>query len=76
MSTEVSMFKTPEGQARYFAAYDETLALWNVPVESFDIDTRFGKTHVNICGPKDAPPLLLLPVPQLVLLCGIPMQKH
>jgi hypothetical protein len=25
------MFKTPESQARYFAAYDATLALWLVP---------------------------------------------
>ncbi|MBL8100772.1 MAG: alpha/beta hydrolase [Anaerolineales bacterium] len=61
MSTEASMFKTPEGQARYFAAYDETLALWNVPIEAIEIETRFGTTHVNVCGSKDAPPLVLLP---------------
>jgi len=54
------MFKTPEGQARYFAAYDATLALWAVPVESFAVPTRFGDTHVNACGAKDAPPLVLL----------------
>ena len=55
------MFRTPEGQARYFAAYDATLALWPVPVFAFDLPTRFGSTHVNACGPEDAPPLLLLP---------------
>jgi len=60
MSTQHAMFKTPAGQARYFAAYDSTLALWPVPVESVDVPTRFGNTHVNACGPEDAPPLLLL----------------
>ena len=56
-----SMFRTPAGQARYFAAYDATLALWSVPVESIDVPTRFGRTHVHVCGSADAPPLLLLP---------------
>jgi pimeloyl-ACP methyl ester carboxylesterase len=54
------MFRTPEGQARYFAAYDATLGLWPVPVASFDVSTRFGSTHVHACGPADAPPLVLL----------------
>lgn len=54
------MFKTLEGQARYFAAYNETLALWPVPLEPFDVPTRFGQTHVNASGPADAPPLVLL----------------
>ncbi|MBL8046065.1 MAG: alpha/beta hydrolase [Anaerolineales bacterium] len=54
------MFKTSEGQARYFAAYDSTLALWPVPVESVAVPTRFGKTHVNVCGPQNAPPLVLI----------------
>ena len=61
MPTQLSMFRTPAGQARYFAAYQATLALWPVPVESFEVPTRFGLTHVNICGPKDAPPLVLIP---------------
>src|SRR3990172_10249442 len=60
MLTQHSMFKTPEGQARCLAAYDATLALWPVPVESVDVPTRFGNTHVNACGPEGAPPLLLL----------------
>jgi pimeloyl-ACP methyl ester carboxylesterase len=54
------MFKTPEGQARYFAAYDATLALWQVPVTALTVSTRFGDTHINACGPEDAPPLILL----------------
>ena len=60
-SVPASMFRTPESQALYFAAYDATLALWPVPVKSQDVPTRFGSTHVHTCGPEDAPPLLLLP---------------
>lgn len=55
------MFRTSEGQARYFAAYEATLALWPVPAEALDVPTSFGTTHINACGPKDAPPLVLLP---------------
>lgn len=55
------MFRTSAGQARYFAAYDATLTLWQVPVEAVTISTRLGPTHVNACGPTDAPPLVLLP---------------
>ena len=55
------MFRTAQGQARYFAAYDAALALWPVPVESLDVPTRFGPTHVHACGPAAAPPLVLLP---------------
>jgi pimeloyl-ACP methyl ester carboxylesterase len=54
------MFRTPAGQARYFAAYEASLALWPVPVESFDVPTRFGSTHLHACGPASAPPLVLL----------------
>ncbi len=54
------MFRTSQGQARYFAAYDATLALWPGPVESFDVQTRCGPTHIHACGSKDAPPLVLL----------------
>lgn len=54
------MFKSPAGQARYFSAYDRTLALWPVPAESFDVPTAFGSTHVHACGPEGAPALVLL----------------
>ena len=56
----LSAFKTPEGQARYLAAYDAALKLWPVPYDEIDVSTRFGTTHVVVSGPKDAPPLVLL----------------
>lgn len=55
-----SIFKTPEDEAIYMAAYDAVLALWPVPYESFDVPTRFGENHVIASGPKEAQPLVLL----------------
>ncbi|MFI7066914.1 alpha/beta fold hydrolase [Kribbella sp. NPDC050124] len=37
-------------------AYDAVLERWGVPVEQLDL----GGTHVNACGPVDAPPVVLL----------------
>ncbi|MGW1345457.1 alpha/beta hydrolase [Kribbella sp. NPDC002412] len=37
-------------------AYDAMLERWGVPVEQLDIRS----THVNACGPVDAPPVVLL----------------
>ena len=37
-------------------AYDALLRRWGVPVEQLDL----AGTHVNACGPSDAPPLVLL----------------
>jgi pimeloyl-ACP methyl ester carboxylesterase len=48
------------GQAEYLAAYDAVLAQWPVPVESVALPSVFGTTHVNICGPRDGEPLVLL----------------
>ena len=55
-----SAFKTPEGEGSFLAAYDAAMALWPVPYEEIDIRSRFGTTHVVACGPKTAPPLVLL----------------
>jgi len=55
-----SGFKTPEGEAEFLAAYDAELALWPVPHEELDVRSRFGTTHVVVCGPETAPPLVLL----------------
>src|SRR6478609_9400766 len=35
----------------YLLAYDRALLLWGVPVEEKDIDTKYGKAHVIMCGP-------------------------
>jgi len=53
-------FNTPEGEARYLAAYDAALKRWPVPYEELDVPTRFGITHVVAAGRKNAPALVLL----------------
>jgi pimeloyl-ACP methyl ester carboxylesterase len=60
MSRTRSVFKTPEGEAAYLAAYDAAMKLWSVPYDEMEIPSRFGMTHVVVSGPKDAPPLVLL----------------
>ncbi|MGX1561903.1 alpha/beta fold hydrolase [Streptomyces sp. NPDC055506] len=45
----------------FLAAYDRVMAKWPASREAATVPTPFGETHVNICGPADAPPLLLLP---------------
>ena len=62
MSGQSSVFKSPEGEAEYGAAYAATLAAWPVPFHSLCVPTRAGRTHVIASGPKDAPPLVLLPM--------------
>lgn len=54
-------FKTPEAAATFFAAYDAVLRQWPVPVESVAVTSACGTTQVNICGPEDGAPLVLLP---------------
>ena len=44
----------------YLAAYDALLERWQVPVTALDVPGEFGNTRVNICGPEDAAPLVLM----------------
>jgi pimeloyl-ACP methyl ester carboxylesterase len=60
MSNLPSAFKSPKGEAEYMAAYEASMRLWTVPYEPMDIRSRFGSTHLVVCGPKEAPPLVLL----------------
>ncbi len=60
MSNLPSAFKSPKGEAEYMAAYEATMRLWTMPYEAMDIPSSFGSTHLTVCGPKDAPPLVLL----------------
>jgi pimeloyl-ACP methyl ester carboxylesterase len=56
----LSVFKTPEGEARFLAAYDAILARWPVPYQELNIPTCFGTTHIVASGSAKAKPLILL----------------
>ena len=58
--SQASGFNTPDGERRFLAAYDTELKRWPVPYEEIDVPTRFGSTHVLVCGSNTAPPLVLL----------------
>jgi pimeloyl-ACP methyl ester carboxylesterase len=59
VSKIISVFRSPEGEAQYNAAYEVVLKQWPVPYEELTIPTRFGETHVVASGAQDAPPLAL-----------------
>jgi pimeloyl-ACP methyl ester carboxylesterase len=61
MSTDKSLFKTPDLAKQYLEVYDSVLGLWNVPHEDLEVRTSFGTTHINATGPKEKPALLLFP---------------
>jgi pimeloyl-ACP methyl ester carboxylesterase len=47
-------------RAEFIAAYDAVLAKWPAAVESVDVPSVFGTTRVQVCGPQDGAPLVLL----------------
>ncbi|MFJ8541864.1 alpha/beta fold hydrolase [Streptomyces sp. NPDC093586] len=51
----------PYDAGRFHAAYDRVMAGWPAPREAVTVSTPFGETHVNVTGPADGPPLVLLP---------------
>ncbi len=58
--SQPSLFKTPEGEAAFLAAYDAAMQSWPVPYDEMELPGQFGMTHVVASGPKGAPPLVLL----------------
>lgn len=62
MPVQSSVFRSPEGEAEYYAAYDATLSAWPVPFRSLVVPTCAGRTHIIASGPEEAPPLVLLPM--------------
>ncbi|GGX19399.1 carboxylesterase [Streptomyces malachitofuscus] len=45
----------------FHTAYDDVLRGWPVEVRRTDVPTPYGSTRVNVCGPEDGTPLVLLP---------------
>ena len=60
MKKKLPIFSRPEGRAKYMEAYEAMFALWKVPHESIDVKTGYGSTHINVSGPDDGYPLILL----------------
>ena len=60
MKKRLPIFTTSDGRAKYMAAYEAMFSLWKVPHDSIDVKTSYGSTHINVSGPSDGQPLVLL----------------
>ena len=60
MKKNLQIFTTPEGRTKYMAAYEAMFELWQVPHDSLEVKTGYGSTHINVSGPGDGYPLVLL----------------
>ena len=52
MPEKIRVFKSPESQAEYYAAYETMQKRWPVLYEELYIPTKFGDTHVIASGPR------------------------
>ena len=55
-----NVYATPEAKAEHMQLYDERMLQWPSAYEDIYVDTSYGKVHVIVSGPEDAPPVLLL----------------
>ena len=60
MKKKLPIFTTSDGSAKYMAAYESMFSLWKVPYDSIEVRTSYGSTHINVSGPGDGYPLVLL----------------
>lgn len=64
-NVKTSIYFTPQVQTKMMAIYDAKLTQWPTPYETRYVDTAYGKVHVIVSGPENAPPLLLLNAGQM-----------
>ena len=60
MKKRLPIYTTSEGRAKYMTAYEAMFSLWKVPHDAIDLETSYGSTHINVSGPIDGYPLILL----------------
>ncbi len=68
-------FRSESAMQNYLAFYDDMAKDWPVESETRMVDTSYGKTHVRISGPVDAPSLVLMHGANAILLSWIPNIK-
>ena len=54
-----SLYGSPDGYAKVIAHYDRTLNGMGMAYESSYVETRFGLTHIIVCGNKKGKPIVL-----------------
>ena len=56
----LSVFKNPQAEAAYMAAYDSALEKWPMPYETKYVPTAYGDTYMIVSGPVDGEPPILV----------------
>lgn len=57
----IAQFAATAAGESFYRSYDTVLAKWPAGTTGLNVESRFGTTWVNVCGPEGAPPVLLLP---------------
>lgn len=57
----LKFYKSAEGYNAIMSWYESALESVDVELKSQYVETRFGRTHMLVCGPEDAPALFLIP---------------
>jgi 2-hydroxy-6-oxonona-2,4-dienedioate hydrolase len=55
----MTIYAHPQARDSLTAGVERFRALLRVPTSSREVDTRYGRTHVLVAGPEDAPPLVV-----------------
>jgi pimeloyl-ACP methyl ester carboxylesterase len=59
-SEQLPVFRTAENRAKLMAIYDAGLRQWPVALETFFVNTEYGRTHVIATGDPALPPLVMI----------------
>ncbi len=65
-------FKSEKTKELYLKSYEKMTQDWPIASETRMVETSYGQTFVRICGPADAPPLVLLPGANATSLMWLP----
>lgn len=60
-ASSIDQFAATDSGAAFYAAYDSVLSTWPDDTTTVEIESDYGTTHVNVCGPESGPPVVLLP---------------
>ncbi|MDQ0091181.1 pimeloyl-ACP methyl ester carboxylesterase [Paenibacillus anaericanus] len=55
----MKIYRSKKAEEHLLITYDQLLGMWGVNYEECDIQTRYGSTHVILCGESEKPILVL-----------------
>jgi pimeloyl-ACP methyl ester carboxylesterase len=58
---QLRFYKSHAGYSAIMAWYENALESIDIPLQSRYVQTRFGRTHMLVCGPENGEPLFLIP---------------